>query len=84
MVAQFHVRNALQCRTNSCRVHKREHGLEPSVGLAEQETRRAIEVHDTGRVAVNTHFVLQRATVQRIPVAQRAVVVDQVLGDNKQ
>ena len=46
-------------------VHHHEHGVEAAIRLADEPARRAVIVHDAGRVAVDAHLVLDRAAGRR-------------------
>src|SRR5690554_11179 len=65
-------------------VHEGEHAVQAFVLRPDQPALGAVEVHHTGRVAVDTHLVLQGATGYRVTLAGRAIFVRQLLGNDKQ
>ncbi len=65
--------------TASRLVHHHEHGVEALVLGTDEPARRPVIVHDAGRIAVDAHLVLDRAALERIARAQRAVRIDHEL-----
>ena len=58
-------------------VHHDKHCREAFVLFAHQIAGRAIIVHHTGRIAVNTHLMFDRAARERIAFAERAILIHQ-------
>ncbi len=79
LVRDFGDAQPLLANTKPCNVHHDEHGREALIFFADKITRRAIIVHDAGRVAMNTHFVLNRTTGQCVARAKRTVVIHKEL-----
>ena len=75
---------ALLTNPQTCNIHHDEHSCEALVFVANQIPSCAVIVHDAGRVAVNTHFMLYRTTANCVARAEGTIVVDHELGHDKQ
>ncbi|MGY4423239.1 hypothetical protein ACVWY2_005688 [Bradyrhizobium sp. JR6.1] len=56
----------------------------PVVLFADQPAGGVVVVHHTGRIAVDAHLVLDRAAGDAVALAERAVGIDQHLGNDEQ
>ena len=84
LIGELALCQPLDADPEACRVHHDEHGAQALVLLADQITGGAIIVHHAGGIAVNAHLVLDRAALDRVARAQRAVVIDDELGHDEQ
>ena len=78
------MRENLQTRAEAREVHECEHVAQALVFLADQVADRAVEIQQAGRIAVDAHLVLERATSDRVAFADRAVFVGNELGYDEQ
>ena len=84
LIGDLALREALQAHAEPRRVHHDEHRREALLGLANQPPFRPVIVHDAGRIAVDAHLLLERAALQLVALAERAVVVDEELRHHEQ
>ena len=84
LVRRLGATDALDADGQAFVVHHGEHCREPFVGLADQPTAGAVEVHHAGGRGLDAHLVFDRTTTHRVGLAERTVGVDQYLGHYKQ
>ena len=81
---QLGMGHALDGGADAGRVHKGEHGLQALVGLADECADSTVKVQHGRGIGVDAHLVLQRAGVDTVARADRAVSRHGKLRDNKQ
>ena len=81
---RFSRRCTLQSSTDTGSVHEGEHAVQTFVFRSDQPAFSTVEVHHTGRVTVDTHFVFDRTTNNTVTLARSTVFVWQELRHNKQ
>ena len=84
LIGDIGLTEPLNADAEARRVHHHEHRGEALILLADHPSLRAIVVHDTGRIGMDAHLVLDRAARERVALAERAVVVDDELGDDEE
>jgi hypothetical protein len=73
LIGDFRQRQTLQADIEPRLVHHDEHGLQAAIGLPHQPAGCAIVIHHAGGIAVNAHFLLERAAAHCIAYADAAV-----------
>src|SRR5205085_7126504 len=84
LIGDLTLREALKADAKAGRIHHDEHRGEALLGLADQPALRAVVVHDAGGVAMDAHLLLERAAADRVPLAQRPVIVHQEFRDDEE
>ena len=80
----FGMGNTLNRSTQTGKVHKGEHAVQPTVLRADQVTGGAIKIHHAGSRCLDAHLVLNRAALDRVTCAQRAIRIDHHFRHDKQ
>ncbi len=83
LVRDFGQAKRLHTDTEARGVHHDEHGAQPAVRLADQPARGIIKVDLAGRVAMDAHFVFNRAAGDAVAFARIAAGIRQVLRHHK-
>src|SRR5690606_36927913 len=84
LVRGFSGSRTLQRGTDTGGVHKGEHAVQTFVFRSDQPAFGTVEVHHTGGVTVDTHFVFDRTTDQAVALTRSTVFVRQELRHDKQ
>ena len=69
LAGDFGETHTLHANAKARRVHHDEHRGQAVVGLADQGADRAVKVHDAGRVAMDSHLVLDGAACHCVACA---------------
>src|SRR5690606_38209494 len=81
---QFGSAQTLHGGPQTSNVHKGEHASQTLVLRPNQEALGAVEVHDAGRVTMDTHLVFDGAAGHVVALANTAVSIGQELGNDEQ
>jgi hypothetical protein len=84
LVGDLPLGEALQADAEAGGVHHDEHRGETLLRLADQIAGRAVVIQKAGRVAVDSHLLLDRAALDAVALAQGAVLVHQELGNDEE
>ena len=84
LISDFGLPQRLHAHAQARGVHHHEHRVEAFVRLAYQPAGRRVQIQLTGRVAMDAHFLLDRAAENRIASAHAAVGRGKVFGYQEQ
>ena len=84
LVSDLALCQALQPDAEARGVHHDEHGREALLRLADEPALGAVVVHDAGRVAVDSHLLLERSAAEAVALAEGAVLVHEELGHDEE